>query len=261
MKSTTNTTPKRGRPQGQSRSEFQCVSFLTDDGLHARLSKLVDDGIIGHYWFVHHDADEDDKKPHQHVRMTPPISRSVDWAWVVATVVEMVDGESLPRRLVVKDRAANNKGLDGLLYARHDANYCAVKCLGVKARYDYPRAAFITDDDDWLDGLWAESDRFTPTRRRLGTEELLVEVERNPRMSRLDLLRLCLLNGATKGTKDMLDEYRRELLATQTPRYGQQPEYDPDPNTEDNDHDYPATIPDPPELPGFDYIPPSYDER
>lgn len=260
MKPNTNTTPKRGRPQGQSRSEFQCVSFLTDDGLHARLAKLVDDGIIGHFWFVHHDADEDNKKPHQHVRMTPPVSRSVDWNSVAASVVEMVDGESLPRRLVVSSRATNDKSLDGLLYARHDARYCAAKGL-TKARYDYTREDFITDDDEWLNGLWSEADQFTPTRRRLGTEELLVEVERNPRMSRLDLLRLCLLNGATKGTKDMLDEYRRELLATQATRYGQPPEYDPDTHTQENDHEYPDPIPDPPELPGFDFCPPSFDER
>lgn len=252
MKSTTNTPPKRGRPQGQSRSEFQCVSFLTDEGLAARLAALVDDGTIGHFWFVHHDADEDTKKPHQHVRMTPPVSRAVDWNAVVAQVVEVVEGESLPRRLVVSTRATNDKGLDGLLYARHDARYCATKGL-TKARYDYPREDFRTDDDAWLDGLWAEADRYTPTRRRLGAEELLLEVERNPRMSRLDLLRLCLLNGATKGTKDMLDEYRRELIATRHPNITTPPQ-------EQHDDEYPDPIPDPPALPGFYDDAASFDE-
>lgn len=247
MKSTNNTTPKRGRPAGQSRSEFQCVSFLTTSGLRACLRALVEDGTIGHFWFVKHDPDEETRKPHHHLRMTPPVSRSVDWAAVCARVVETVPGEDLPRRLVASSRAANNESLDGLLYARHDTRYCTVKGLR-KRHYDYPRTAFETDDADWLDALWAQSDDYTPTRRRLGSEELLAEVERNPRMSRLDLLRLCLLNGATKGTRDMLEEYARELIATKRPNITTRGNDNEPPDLDD----WPSVDFDEPDLPGLD---------
>lgn len=216
MKSTEKTTLKRGRPSGKSRSEFQCISFLTTPGLLERLKSLKKSGKIGHYWFVLHEPDEDTKKAHHHLRMTPPLSRAVDWSDIVDEIVEDVPGESLKRRLVASSRAVNNESLEGLLYARHDSRYCAVKGLE-KKRYDYSRDDFVTDDDDWLDELWNSADNYTPSRRRLGTEELLEEVERNPGISRRALLRLCLLNGATKGTMDMLDEYRRELIATEKP--------------------------------------------
>lgn len=211
-----NTEKKRGRPVGLSRSEFQCISFLTTKGLSSIMEKLVHDGKIGHYWFVEHEPDEDTKKVHHHLRMTPPISGSVNWQEIVALVVENVPGESLPRRLVASSRACNNESHDGLLYARHDARYCRVKGL-VKSHYDYGRNDFHTDDKLWLDELWAQSDNFKPVKVRLGIEDVVSVVERNPRMSKLELLRLCLVNGLNKGQKDMLEELRREVLANNQP--------------------------------------------
>lgn len=206
----TNTNTKRGRPAGQSRSEIQLVGYLTRPALLAHLRRLTDAGTIGHWWAVEHPADEDVRKPHWHLRLTPPPSRAVDWAAVVASVVEDVPGEPLPRRLVASSKAVNDKGLDGLLYARHDARYCDAKGL-TKATYDYPREAFLTDSPEWLDALWNEADAYEPAPKRMTAEDLCNEVERNPDISDRALLRACLCNGLNKGIFELLIQYRLEV--------------------------------------------------
>lgn len=212
MSNAQNTQGKRGRPAGQSRSEIQLVGYLTRPALVRQLNALKAEGKIGHWWAVYHEADEDTHKEHAHVRMTPPLSRAVDWNAIVAGVTEQVDGESLPRRLVASGRAVNDHAEDGLLYARHDRRYCDAKGL-TKARYDYPRADFLTDDGEWLDGLWAAADQYTPTAKRLGAEDLANLLDNHPDTPTRTLLRLCLVNGHTKGTFDMLCIYRDEVKA------------------------------------------------
>lgn len=201
------TTKATGRRQGTTRSEMQCVSFLTLDGLKRNLDALVKAKKIGHYWAVEHEADEDTKKPHQHVRLTPPPSRAVNWSEIAEGIKETVKGEELPRRLVLDARSVNDKREDGLLYARHDSRYCAVKGL-TKAHYDYPASAFITDDRDWFDGLWSAADSFSPEPKRQTAAELLAMIERNPMMTEWDLLRACIVANLPKGQADMLEKAR-----------------------------------------------------
>lgn len=201
------TTKTAGRRQGTTRSEMQCVSFLTLAGLKWHLDALVKAKKIGHYWAVEHEADEDTKKRHQHVRMTPPPSRAVNWSEIADGIREMVEGEELPRRLVLDARSVNDKREDGLLYARHDARYCAVKGL-TKAHYDYPPSAFITDDRDWFDGLWSAADSFSPEPKRQTAAELLAMIERNPNLTEWDLLRACIVANLPKGQSDMLEKAR-----------------------------------------------------
>ena len=205
-----NTKTKRGRPAGQSRCECQLIGYLTRPALKAQLNALVAAGTIGHWWAVQHEPDEDSRKEHWHLRMTPPASGTVNWSEVVASVEEMVEGETLPRRLVLDKRGVNDKREDGLLYARHDARYLDTKGE-TRTHLDYPREAFMTDSEEWLDALWAESDRFTPTAKRMTAEDLCNEVERNPDISTRALLRACLVNGLNKGVFDMLTVYRNEV--------------------------------------------------
>lgn len=210
---TAETATKRGRPAGKSRSEIQLVGYLRRPALVEQLNALVKVGAIGHWWAVEHEPDEETKKSHFHVRMTPPISRAVDWSSIVAGITEKVEGEELPRRLVAAARSVNDHAEDGLLYARHDRRYCDAKGLA-KAHYDYPRADFLTDDGEWLDGLWAAADQFTPAAKRMSAEDLANLLDRRPDMDIRSLLRLVLVNGHTKGTFDLLCLYRDEVRAT-----------------------------------------------
>lgn len=204
------TAKKPGRPAGQSRSEIQVVGYLTRAEMERQLNALVSDGKIGHWWGVQHEPDEDCKKAHWHVRLVPPPSRAVVWAEILDAVSEMVPGETLPRKLVAGSHAVNDAGLDGLLYARHDRRYCDRKGL-TKATYDYPREAFCTDCADWLDNLWSQSDNYEIPAKRTSLEDVIAEVERNPWLSDLALLRTCLVSGINKGQYDMLREYRLML--------------------------------------------------
>lgn len=225
MSNTQNTAPKKGRPAGQSRSEIQLVGYLRQAALVKQLNALVAAGKIGHWWAVEHEPDEEARKVHFHIRMVPPLSRAVDWNAIVASVVENVPGEDLPRRLVASKQAVNDKSEDGLLYARHDRRYCDAKGEA-KAHYDYPRAAFLTDDGEWLDGLWNAADQFTPAAKRQSAEDLANLLDRHPDTDTRTLLRLCLVNGHTKGTFDMLCIYRDEVRASR--RRKTQVNFDPD---------------------------------
>lgn len=207
---------KKGRPKGQSTSECQCVSFLTPSGLERNLRSLQQAGKIGHWWFVSHTPEtiqsEKDKKPHQHVRMCPPLSGTVNWTDVTDSVQETILGEDLPRRLVVSREDINNNRLDGLLYARHNTRYLTIK--GELRQYlDYPFEDFVTDDPEWLKALWIESDTFEPKPKRLSKSDILDKLEKcSGRMSQKVLLRLCVLNNIGRSDYLMLMEYRAILL-------------------------------------------------
>lgn len=212
MSKTQNTQAKKGRPAGQSRSEIQLVGYLRKPALVRQLNALKAEGIIGHWWAVEHEPDEETRKVHFHIRMVPPLSRAVDWNKVVDRVQEQVPGEDLPRRLVASKRAVNDHSEDGLLYARHDRRYCDAKGE-TKAHYDYPRTDFLTDDPEWLDALWSAADQFTPAAKRQSSEDLCNLLDRHPETEIRTLLRLCLVNGHTKGTFDMLCIYRDQVRA------------------------------------------------
>lgn len=212
METPKKSSSKPGRRAGQSRSEMQCVAFLRRDALLQQLHALVSGGVIGHFWCVEHEPDEETKKPHFHLRLTPPPSRAVVWSEIAASISENVPGETLPRKLVLGKGAVNDKSEDGLLYARHDSRYLTVKGE-VRNHLDYPRAAFFTDSPDWLDSLWSSSDEYTPTPRRLSAEDVLNELEKNPRMPARVLLRLCIVNNLNQGQLTMLERYRSVLLS------------------------------------------------
>lgn len=216
MKTPEKSSSRPGRRAGQSRSEMQCVAFLRRDALLQQLHALVAAGTIGHFWCVEHQPDEETKKPHFHLRMTPPPSRAVVWSEIAAAVTEFVPGESLPRKLVLGKRAVNDESEEGLLYARHDSRYLSVKGL-TKSQVDYPRQAFFTDSPEWLDGEWAKSDDYTPAPRRMTAEDILAELERNPKMPARILLRLCIVNNLNQGQLNMLERYRTVLLADLPP--------------------------------------------
>lgn len=203
---TNETKSGRGRPQGRSTAQFQCVSFLTPEGLKSRLDALIRDGVIMHYWFVCHAPDTDSKKEHQHLRMIPPSGRAVDWHEIASGITESVPLEPLPRRLVIDAKSVNDKWEDGLLYARHDSRYLSVKGY-VRNQVDIPRAEFYTDSDDWLDSVWAAADEFKPEPKKLTRADLLDAVLKDPwAYHRQELLILGFRNGLTRGDVEMLDE-------------------------------------------------------
>lgn len=232
MNTPEKSSSKPGRRAGQSRSEMQCVAFLRRDALLQQLHALVSAGVIGHFWCVEHEPDEETKKAHFHLRLTPPPSRAVVWSAIAASIVENVPGESLPRRLVLGKRAVNDESEEGLLYARHDSRFLSVKGL-VKSHVDYPREAFFTDSAEWLDGVWSASDEYTPTPRRMSAEDILKELERNPHMPPRSLLRLCIVNNLNQGQFKMLVDYRSALLAELPP-----------PISTDDPDEYPPTLDD-----------------
>ena len=202
---------KRGRPAGKSRCECQCVGYLTKEGLLWRLDTLVQTGVIGHYWAVEHEPDEEVHKVHWHLRMTPPPSVAVEWSKVCDQVQEMVEGENLPRKLVLGQKAVNDASLEGLLYARHDSRYLAAKGL-VRATVDIPSDRFYTDSRDWFEELWNAADAFEVECKRLSKADILAMLDEcHGRISNRVLLRLVLCNNYTLGDYQLFGRYCAEV--------------------------------------------------
>lgn len=206
-------TRKRGRPAGLSRCGCQGVAYLTQQGLRECCDALVKEGLIGHWWAALHLPEKDEgKKIHFHLRLEPPPSRAVDWKAIVERIQMTVKGEDKPRRFVVDKRGVNDKHLDGLLYARHDSRYLAAK--GITRQYkDYDRTAFLTDDEEWLDGQWRDADEFEVEERRLSKAELCELVESDDPPNNRTLLRLVLKNNYSKSDYDLLCQLRTLAMA------------------------------------------------
>ena len=207
MKKTMQMEQTRGRPKGQSRSECQGVAYLTRGSLEKMLSGMVNGGIIGHFWAVEHQPEEGEKKAHWHLRMVPPPSGTVDWRAIAEAVVEQVPGEDLPRKIVLDSGACNNQSEEGLLYARHESKYLRIKGLA-RVHTDYPREAFLTDSEDWLDEQWRRSDEYRPKPKKMTMEEILDLVESEYCPPERELIRLCLLSGISGTSWQLIQRFR-----------------------------------------------------
>ena len=204
----------KGRPKGQSRSEMQCISYLTRDAMVRALEGTRERGEIGHWWAVPHMPDEEVKKVHWHLRVCPPPSSSVNWQEWAQGVFELVRGEDKPRRLVLSRGACNNNSEEGLLYARHDSKYLATKGIK-KATMDYQKELFLTDSREWLEEQWAIADEFKPTPKKITIQSLIESMEDGVFFVDIELLRICLLAGFNKGQFQMLQDYQHMLRSAQ----------------------------------------------
>lgn len=201
---------KRGRPLGKSRCECSCIGYLRPDTLESILNGFVRDGVIGHFWFVEHSQDEEVRKPHCHLRMTPPPSRAVDWAAVCERVQEDIPGEALPRKLVLSKGSVNDAWQDALLYARHDSRYLEAKGLR-KATVDIPKEFFRTDSLEWFEQMWIASDSFEPEPRRLSKSDIMAMLDDAPDISNRQLLRVVMVNNFTLSDYHLFSRYRAEV--------------------------------------------------
>lgn len=204
---------KRGRPPGKSRCECSCISYLTTTSLLRQMMELVASGAIGHFWFVEHEPDEEAKKPHHHLRMTPPAAQGVIWSELCERVTESLPGESLPRKLVLSHGSVNDCWQDALLYARHDSRYLSAKGM-TKLHVDYPIDRFYTDSAEWLEQIWIASDEFEPTKRRMSKVDVMEMLDKcHGGISSRELLRVVMSNDYTLSDFHLFHRYAAECQA------------------------------------------------
>ena len=134
------------------------ISYNTPSFLAGRLADLVKGGIIEYAHWVHHEPEEDEKKPHFHLVLQP--NKRLDTSALRMQFVEPSVGSAplgvLPFQF--------SKMTDWLLYAVHDTAYLIQK--GQKRSRAYKFEDIKTTEPDLLDTQWKEAHEGENTRMR-----------------------------------------------------------------------------------------------
>lgn len=120
---------------------FSTISFNTKEYLINRLNDLVNEGVISLYAFMHHDAEDDEKKEHFHVYIVPVGMFNTDRLHDV--LIEPVPDNDKPLGCI---DIKSSKFVDWYLYALHDKDYLAMK--GQTRKYHYLEEEFVVSDWD-----------------------------------------------------------------------------------------------------------------
>lgn len=136
------------------------ISFNSDLFLSDLLPRLVRDGYIFFYAYIRHEPEEDTKKLHYHLFVSP--SRPLDMVNFRKEFIEPVNGEKPLGCLPFQ----SSKISDWILYALHDINYLNKK--GLFRLNHYMLEDFITNDDDFLLQSFSDAkETFTDNRMAL----------------------------------------------------------------------------------------------
>ena len=121
------------------------ISYNTLSFLKETLDNLVDNNIIEFYFFVWHNAEDDEagKKDHTHVYVQP--AKVINTCELKELFNEVDPKNDKPLGTIVWKRS---KFMDAYLYFIHDKSYLAFK--GQSRKYSYSSDDVITNDQDTL---------------------------------------------------------------------------------------------------------------
>lgn len=128
------------------------ISYNTDAFLSATLERLVSAGLVDWAHWVRHEPEEDEKKSHIHLVVSP--AKMVDTAALSAALKEAdLSDPAKPPLGVIPWRFCTSLD-DWLLYAIHDPDYLISK--GQARDYHYDRTAVLSTAPDLLAEQWRE---------------------------------------------------------------------------------------------------------
>lgn len=115
------------------------ISYNTREFLESKLTKLVDDGILGFWAFAFHLKEDDELSDHFHVYAEP--EESIDTFQLKHEFREYISGEIKPRGTKRWDKS---KWDTWYLYAYHDPDY--LESLGQHRKYNYLPDIIVCSD-------------------------------------------------------------------------------------------------------------------
>lgn len=137
----------------KTRLPITTVSYNTEPFLITKLEELRKAKIITTWFFIHHLAEEDEKKDHIHLYIRP--AKDIQTDNLLDEFLEL-DMEHPDKPLkCLSFRVCRSFG-DWYLYVKHDPAYLLKK--GQTRRYQYDRDAFVSCDEDELDYAISEID-------------------------------------------------------------------------------------------------------
>ncbi len=127
---------------------FSMISYNTKDFLTEKLNELVQGGLIQFWAFIHHKAEEDEKKAHKHLYIIP--QKLIDTQRIEKALqeIDLTDITAKPLGAIFPQ---SSKFADWYLYGLHDRKYLASK--GQKRMYSYNDSAFVVSCQDTFQEL------------------------------------------------------------------------------------------------------------
>lgn len=127
---------------------FSLISYNTQDFLTEKLSDLVQGGLIQFWAYIHHQAEQDEKKAHKHLYIIP--QKMLDTQRIEKALQE-IDSNDITAKPLGAIFPQSSKFADWYLYGLHDKKYLASK--GQKRQFAYNDNAFIVSCQDTFQEL------------------------------------------------------------------------------------------------------------
>jgi hypothetical protein len=122
---------------------FSMISYNSKDFLTEKLNELVQGGLIQFWAFIHHKAEQDEKKDHKHLFIIP--QKLLDTQRIEKALQE-IDINDLTAKPLGAIFPQNSKFADWYLYGLHDKKYLALK--GQRREFSYNDNAFVVSCQD-----------------------------------------------------------------------------------------------------------------
>lgn len=132
----------------KTRKTIATISYNSVEWLEFKLWELIDSHTISDYFFIVHQPEEDEKKPHIHLWINP--NKTIDTMDLQNYLKEFdPDNPDKPKKCI---NFVNSKVDDAILYFIHDKNYLRMK--GESRKYHYLKDDFHYFDEDTFDELY-----------------------------------------------------------------------------------------------------------
>lgn len=124
------------------------ISYNSQDFLIDKLNELVKEGFVQFWAFIHHQAEQDEKKAHKHLYIIP--QKMLDTQRIEKALQE-IDINDLTAKPLGAIFPQSSKFDDWYLYGLHDKKYLALK--GQKREFSYNDKAFVVSCQDTFQEL------------------------------------------------------------------------------------------------------------
>lgn len=138
----------------KTRKPITTISYNTDGYLQTKLEELRKAKIISIWFYINHQAEQDEKKPHKHLWIMPAKTIQTDDLYDALLEPDLQHLDKPPLKCLHFQSC--NSFADWFLYSLHDKSYLLRK--GQKRAFSYTIDDFVCSDRDELDEFVREID-------------------------------------------------------------------------------------------------------
>lgn len=135
----------------KTRLPISTISYNTEEFLKLKLNELIRSRIISYWFFIEHQAEDDEKKNHKHLYVMP--AKTIQTDDLCDELIELTEDITKPLRCL---HWQTSKFSDWFLYSIHEETYLMRK--GKVRKYHYKKDDIVCSDVDQLEYLISEID-------------------------------------------------------------------------------------------------------